>query len=156
MIVKSLQTFVQSSSICAPTSVAASARISRDGLSVPSSRLVPSAPVRPPNDLRAKMEATVLMSTCTRGYTGGWRRGLEVTWARSRRSISVGPRTESEQPALTQVTHSSTVLCKVAHGYRAFGAAAMLCLGSLYSNFKESPTSMDHVDIYLFIYNLYL
>ena len=108
--------------------MAASARISRDGLSVPSSRLVPSAPVRPPNDLRAKMEATVLMSTCTRGYTdGGW--GLEVTWARSRRSISVGPRTESEQPALTQVTHSSTVLCRVAHGYRAFGAAAMLCLG---------------------------
>ena len=62
-------------SICAPTSVAASARISRDGLSVPSSRLVPSAPVRPPNDLRAKMEATVLMSTCTRGYTDWWRLG---------------------------------------------------------------------------------
>ena len=56
-------------------------------------------------------------------------RGLEITWARSRRSISVGPRTESEQPALTQVTHSSTVLCRVAHGYRAFGAAAMVWLG---------------------------
>ena len=48
--------------------MAASARISRDGLSVPSSRLVPSAPVRPPNDLRAKMEATVLMSTCSKAY----------------------------------------------------------------------------------------
>ena len=46
----------------------ASARISRDGPSVPSSRLVPSAPVRPPSDLRAKIEATVLMSTCSRGY----------------------------------------------------------------------------------------
>ena len=42
-------------------------------------------PMRPPNDLNAKMEATLLMSSCTR----------------SRRSMRVGPRTESASPQHT-------------------------------------------------------
>ena len=45
----------------------------------------PRMPMRPPNDLNAKMEATLLMSSCTR----------------SRRSMRVGPRTESASPQHT-------------------------------------------------------